>query len=458
MSKIFVIDDEANIRTVLREALSAEGYDVSCFADAKEALSEIPKANPALIITDLVMPGMDGIEVIQKAKGMVPEVNILLITAHASIDSAINAMKSGACDYLIKPFKIGELLDAVKKALSQTRLISEVGGKKLGLHEKYNLRNFIGTTRQMKDIFQLIEKVAKTDSSVLIIGESGTGKEMVARAIHYHSKRSDGPFVSINCAALPETLLESELFGYEKGAFTGAAAAKEGLFELAEGGTFLLDEVGDMTVSLQVKLLRVLQERTLKRLGGVRDIAVDFRLLAATSKNLHEEIKAKKFREDLFYRLNVIPIVIPPLRDRTDDIPVFIYYFLGLFAQRHGVAKKLKVTPEGMNVFREYRWPGNIRELENVIERLVALLDGDTVDANVAQNAIQAGNLSSSAPKSINSSDLKESVELYEKEMIEKALLDEHGNKNRAAKKLQMTRQALHYKLKKYHIENGDAK
>src|SRR3989338_454646 len=457
MPNIYVIDDEANIRTMLREALTGEGYDVQCFADSSEAIATIQKVNPDLVITDLVMPGIDGIGLIQKTKTINPEINILLITAYASIESAVKAIRAGACDYLVKPFKIDDLLNAVKKALSQKRLMPEFTGKNVSLHEKYNLKNFIGATPEMKSVFGLIEKVAKTDSSVLIMGESGTGKEMVARAIHYHSKRAKGTFVSINCAALPETLLESELFGYEKGAFTGAGATKEGLFELAEEGTFLLDEIGDMSVNLQVKLLRVLQERNFKRLGGVRDISVDFRLLAATSKNLHEEIKAKKFREDLFYRLNVIPIVLPPLRNRKDDIPVFVYYFLGLFSARNNVKKKLQVTPEGMAVFQDHSWPGNIRELENVLERLITLLEGDVIDANAVRNALNAGNLSLSQGKTINiQDDLKQSVESFERDIIEEALKEEKGNKNKAAKKLHLTRQALHYKLKKYGIESDE--
>ncbi len=451
--KILVIDDEPNICNVIKEALEEEGFNVSCYQNPIQGLEAASKSHPSLIITDLVMPQLDGLKLIQRAKAIDPEVNILMITAHASLESAIGAIRSGASDYLVKPFKIAELLDVVKKALSQRRLIPEASGLDKSFQEKYELKNLIGLTPEMKEIFRLIEKIAKTESSVLVIGESGTGKEMVARSIHYCSKRRKGPFVSINCAALPETLLESELFGYEKGAFTGAVASKPGLFELAEAGTFFLDEVGEMSVTLQVKLLRVLQERVLKRLGGVKDTAVDFRLIAATSKNLPEEIKMGRFREDFFYRLNVIPIVMPPLRKRTEDIPVFINHFLKFFTKKNGISFQFRVTDEALAFFKNYEWPGNIRELENVVERLIALTEKETIDAEMARQAIQRGSFSSASSKPINQeNDLKEALESYERELIEKAIQEAGGNQNQAAKKLNLTRQALHYKIKKYGI------
>ena len=453
--KIFVIDDEQNVCLTIREALEGEGFQVHCYQNPVEGLQDVSQKNPDLIITDLLMPGLDGLKLIQRVKSFNPEINILVITAHASLESAIGAIRAGANDYLIKPFKIEELLKAIQKTLSQKRLLIE---KKVGVksfQDRYQLKNLIGKTQEMKEIFKLIEKVAKTESTVLVAGESGTGKEMAARAIHYHSKRKSGPFVSINCAALPETLLESELFGYEKGAFTGAVASKLGLFELAANGTFFLDEVGDMSLSLQAKLLRILQERILKRLGGVKDIHVDFRLIAATSKNLINEIRTGKFREDLFYRLNVIPIVMPPLRNRVEDISLFVNHFLENYSEKHESKSKFQLSQAALDVFKSHSWPGNIRELENVIERLTALTDKTTIEPTMVSQAIEQGNFSSSSNKPINiNNNLRGALGSYESELIKQAIKDAHGNQNQAAKKLNLTRQSLHYKVKKYGLEN----
>jgi len=453
--KIFVIDDEQNVCMTLKEALETEGFHVNCYQNPNEGLQDVSQKNPDLIITDLLMPEMDGLKLIQRVKALNPEINILIITAHASLESAIESIRAGANDYLIKPFKIEELLKAVQKTLSQKRLVIEKNLGDKSFQARYQIKNLIGKTQEMKEIFKLIEKVAKTESTVLVVGESGVGKEMVARAIHYHSKRKNGSFVSINCAALPETLLESELFGYEKGAFTGAVASKLGLFELAANGTFFLDEVGDMSLSLQAKLLRVLQERILKRVGGIKDIHIDFRLIAATSKNLIDEIKTRRFREDLFYRLNVIPIVIPPLRNRVEDIPLFVNYFLNSHGEKRGFNVKFKLSEAALNVFKSHSWPGNIRELENVIERLTALTDQATIDPEMVSQAIGQGNFSSSSNKSINrNNNLRKALESYESELIKQAIKNARGNQNRAAKKLNLTRQSLHYKVKKYGLEN----
>ena len=450
---IFVVDDEANIRTTIQAALEDHGFDVQCYDDPSAAIKASLSTVPELIITDLVMPQLDGLSLIQKIKSMNPEINVLMITAYATLESAIGAIRSGASDYLVKPFKIDDLLNAVQKSLSQKHLIPKSGSTDQIFQARYDLKNLIGITPEIKEVHALIEKVAKTNSTILIIGESGTGKEMVARAIHYRSKRRDGPFVSVNCAALPEQLLESELFGYEKGAFTGAFSTKVCLFELAEKGTFLLDEVGDMPVSLQVKLLRVLQERILKRLGGIRDIPVNFRLIAATAKNLPEEIKAGKFREELFYRLNVIPIFLPPLRERAADISLFVLHFVRLFSERCAIKKTIKINDDAMAIFKQHQWPGNIRELENVMERLVTLSEASIVSASDAKKAIETGRFSSDISQSIyKSSNLKETLEQFERDLINRVLAEENGNKNRTAQKLHLTRQALHYKLKKYDI------
>ncbi|MBI1978404.1 MAG: sigma-54-dependent Fis family transcriptional regulator [Candidatus Omnitrophica bacterium] len=453
-ANIVVIDDEANICQMLEEALQEEGFLVESFQNPKEGLAAVSKKMPDLVITDLVMPELDGLELIKRIKGVHPEINIVVITAHASLDSAIGAIRAGASDYLVKPFKIADLKNSVQKALSQKRLIPETFSHDKSFQERYEVKNLIGITPEIKEVYRLVEKTARLESSILIVGESGTGKEVVARAVHYHSKRRKGPFVSINCAALPETLLESELFGYEKGAFTGAAAFKVGLFELASGGTFFLDEVGETSPMLQVKLLRVLQERVLKRVGGVKDIPVDFRLIAATSKNLFEEMKAGRFREDFFYRLNVIPIVLPPLRERTEDIPLFVAYFLEHFAKKSGLDTQYQITEEALEVLRSYEWPGNIRELENVIERLIALAESAKINGVLAREAIKGVGFSLSFQKPISKeSDLKETLESYERDLIAKAIEKAHGNQNQAAKKLNLTRQALHYKIKKYGIK-----
>ncbi len=452
-STIFVIDDEPHIRAVVKEALEGEGYQVFCYQNPLEGLDEASRKNPDLIIADLLMPEMNGLELIHKIKAFNPDINVLVITGHASLDSAIGAIRAGASDYMIKPFKIAELLNAVRKTLSQKRLTSESSSQSKRLQDRYRTKNLIGTTDEMLEIFSLIEKVAKTESTVLIMGESGTGKEMVARSIHYQSKHRKGPFVSVNCAALPENLLESELFGYEKGAFTGAVASKVGLLELAESGTFLLDEIGDLSTNLQVKLLRVLQERILKHLGGIKDISVDFRLIAATSRNLPEEIRAGRFREELFYRINVIPIIMPPLRKRRQDIPLFVTYFLEFYAKKHSIERKFKVNQEAMSVLQNHEWPGNIRELENVIERIVTLSESETIDGKDIEKALQSGHFSSGAVKPINKcNDLKESLEDYEREIIKQAIQKSKGNKNKAAQQLKLTRQALQYKINKYGI------
>lgn len=452
--RIFVIDDEQNVCLTIKEALETEKYRVDCYQNPLEALQDVSIKNPDLIVTDLLMPEIDGLKLIQRAKSFNPEINILVMTAHASLESAIGSIRVGANDYLVKPFKMDELLKAVQKTLSQKRLITEKKTGDKSFQERYQIKNLIGQTSEIKQIYKLVEKVSGTESSVLIVGESGTGKEMVARAIHYHSKRKNSPFVSINCAALPETLLESELFGYEKGAFTGAAATKLGLFELAETGTFFLDEVGDMSLSLQAKLLRILQERTLKRLGGIKDIAVNFRLIAATSKNLMDEIKNARFREDLLYRLNVIPIMLPPLRKRIEDIPLFVRHFLNSYGKKHGSTLTFQVDDDAMQVFQKHSWPGNVRELENVVERLIALADGPLLGREVVSQAIGQGSFSSASGKPINNENLKVVLETYESELIQAALKQADGNQNQAAKKLNLTRQALHYKLKKYGLEN----
>ncbi len=451
--RISVIDDESSILEVVERYLSQEGYEVSSYSDPTEAISELPDWRPNLVITDLKMAKLGGIDVIRAVKKFDPEINVIVMTAHASIDSAVAAIRNGAIDYVIKPFTFDDLNISIRRGLSQTRFIPLE--KKIGAHfpEKYKVRNLIGTSLEMQKVYSLIEKSAKTSSTVLITGESGTGKELVARAIHFNSKQKGNNFVGINCAALPESLLESELFGHEKGSFTGAVATKEGLLELAQKGTFFMDEVAEITLPIQVKLLRALQEKVIKRVGGLKDIPVDVRIIAATSRDLSAAAKEDRFRHELYYRLNVIPIHLPPLRQRKDDIPKLVEHFVAGFSKQMQLGKKIMVDSSAVQKLQEYDWPGNVRELENVIERILALLESDKIGSKEVEEALIGENrVEKEAPSASpgNNPSLKTTVDDYEKQMIAEALKITNGNRLKAAKQLGLTRQNLQYKLKKY--------
>ena len=360
------------MRELLSIVLRREGYDVTLAENGRMAIEQLDRARFDLLISDIKMPDMSGVDVLRAAKRIDPDILGIMITAYASADTAIEAMRLGAHDYLSKPFDVDELKMKVRNALEQRQLRQENVLLKRALGTTHQFANIVGRSEKMLSVFKLIEQIARTDSTVLVTGESGTGKEWVARAIHFYSLRRDRPFVALNCGALPETLLESELFGHMKGSFTGASANKKGLIEAAEGGTLFLDEIGEMTPLMQVKLLRVLQERKFRRLGGVEELDVAMRVIAATNQDLTKMVAEGKFREDLFYRINVIPIHLPPLRDRDEDIPLLADYFLTKYRDQmgkgiHGLAQ------ESMNLLEAYEWPGNIRELENVIERAVAL-------------------------------------------------------------------------------------
>ncbi len=457
---IYLIDDEEHIVDSLKAGLEKEGYTVHGYTDALAALKDAKHDFPAVVITDILMPDLSGMELIQKIKHASPESSFIIMTAHGSFDSAIQALRLGVIDYLTKPFRMKELIDTTQKALSQTRFISTSGDKQ-GIQSRYQLKNLISHDPRMLETFTMLGKIAQTDATVLITGESGTGKEMVARFIHYNSKRKNNSFVSVNCAALPHNLLESELFGYEKGAFTGASAIKQGLFEIANGGTFFLDEVGEIPIDLQAKLLRVLQERVVNHLGGIKEIPVDIRLIAATSLDLPKAMKEGRFREDLFYRLNVVPVTMPPLRDRKSDIPLFIDHFLDYYQKRHEVSKKFHMEDSTIDYLKSYQWPGNIRELENLMERIVTLGEEELITKKSVEQllgAVKAGHPHQSTDKgSGGSTKLNDAVDGFEKQMILEALKHAEGNKFRAARKLGITRQNLRYKLKKYGIEDlGD--
>jgi DNA-binding NtrC family response regulator len=381
MDNILIIDDEKSLLDLLSVVFKKEGYGVRTALSAAKAFEALDREDIDLVVTDIKMPETDGMDVLKRVRESRPDVPVVMITAYGSVQQAVEALKAGALDYVVKPFDVEELKIIVARGLAERRLRQENIRLKRDLKERYSFENMIGKSRSMQEIYTLIEKVAGTDSTVLVTGESGTGKEMAARAIHFQGGRRDNQFVSINCAALPENLLESELFGHTKGSFTGAVADKKGMFEVAQRGTLFLDEVAEMSPWTQVKLLRALQERKVRRVGGTEEISVDVRIIAATNQDLKKRIQEGKFREELFYRLNVISFDMPPLRKRTEDIPLLVTHFLQKHCDR--LAKKPKrFTPEVIGFLEAYAWPGNIRELENVIERIVAIEDRETVTPN----------------------------------------------------------------------------
>ena len=385
--RILVVDDEESMREVIGIMLRREGYRVDLAADGAQADQQLLNQDYDLIISDIKMPRMGGMDLLAKVKERTPETVMIMVTAFSSTDEAVEAMKQGAYDYITKPFRNEEIRLVVQNALERKILRQENRELKRELGQRNSFAGLIGKSKPMQRVYELIEKVAASNVNVLISGESGTGKELVARAIHYQGKRSGRPFVPVNCGAIPENLLESELFGHEKGSFTGAIQQKRGLFEVADGGTLFLDEIGELPPAMQVKLLRVLQEREIRRVGGTRDLPVDVRLVAATNKNLAKEVAAGRFREDLFYRLNVIPLELPPLRDRRQDIPLLVEHFYG----RQTGRGKVTITEGAMRRLLDYTWPGNIRELENVVERCIVLGHGKELGEECLPDHIRGG-------------------------------------------------------------------
>lgn len=377
-AKIIVIDDEESMCKFMQIMLKKEGYEVTSSQSSKDALEKIKNSNFDLVIADLMMPGLNGLELLSKVKSIDRDLSFIVMTAYASVDTAIEALKKGAFDYIAKPFKVDELKITIKKSLEQKRITRENLDLKKQLKKEFSFDNFIGNSPEILEMKRLAEKVAQTDSTVLIQGESGTGKELVAKAIHYYSRRSDKPFVTISCAALPESLLESELFGHIRGSFTGAIKDKEGLFKTADGGTFFLDEIGAISRAIQVKLLRVLEEREITPVGSTKPIQVDVRLIAATNSDLEQEVKIGNFRADLYYRLNVFPIHILPLRKRKDDSKLLVFYFIKKYCEKFRLKEK-KITDEALKKLIDYSWPGNARELENTIERAVLLAKDELI-------------------------------------------------------------------------------
>ncbi|MBX7150604.1 sigma-54 dependent transcriptional regulator [bacterium] len=454
--KILVVEDNATMREGITEVLQKQQYQIVTASNGRDALSLFKKHRSDLVITDYKMSPLDGLTVLKEIKSVAPDTEVILITAFGTVDVAVEAMKLGAADFITKPFSPDELsvkIEKIARIFLERRQFIRTTEENLYLREEiegqYNFGEIIGTSPKMVEIFQLVQKSAASDSSVVIYGESGTGKELVARAIHYSSQRKDKPFIKINCAALSETLLESELFGHEKGSFTGAIKTKKGRFELADTGTLFLDEIGEISQNVQVKLLRVLQEQEFERVGGEETLSVDTRIIAATNKNLQEAVKNGSFREDLYYRLHIIPLHLPPLRDRREDIPKLIDFFVQRLekdlARRH-----IQISSEIYDHLSHYRWPGNVRELENVIERAVVLSNNNqlTVDdfASLGQTVSEFG----VQLEDVEKMGLDSALEKIEKSMIEKALSKSQGVRSEAARILGVKTSAFYYKLEKY--------
>lgn len=453
--RILIIDDEENMRYMLQLTLEAEGYEVELAAQGQEGLEKYQQQHFDFIICDVKMPGMSGLEVLHALQETASNIPVLMISAYGTIDTAIEAMKQGAYDYIMKPFKQDEMLLTLKKAEERERLRQENLMLRHEVEQRYSFENIIGKSAPMQDIFRTIEKIASYKSTVLITGESGTGKELVARAIHYAGNRKSAPFVPVNCGAIPYDLLESELFGHAKGAFTGAIQQKTGLIAQADPGTLFLDEIGELPIDLQVKLLRVLQEGEIRRVGDTRIIKVDVRVIAATSRNLAEEIEAGRFRKDLYYRLNVVPLHLPPLRERREDITLLIRHFLGKHARELGKPVQ-KIAPEAMKVLLEGEWRGNVRELENMLERMIVMTDGDTITADALPSDLlrrESDILLKIPAARISLKDvMPELTELAEKELISRALRATRNNRTKAAELLEISHRALMYKIKEYQL------
>ncbi len=450
--RILIVDDEPSIRRVLSAHLQRAGYRVDAAQHGAEAIQLLEARPYQLLVTDLQMPELDGLALLAWCRAELPALPVIIITAYGTVGSAVEALKLGAHDYISKPFDLTELRNVIGKALAHGQrppaaLCADAQGRFA----------IIGRTPGMQRIYTLIDKVAASPSTVLVQGESGTGKELVARALHDQSARADGPFIQVNCGAIPENLFESELFGHEKGAFTGAVSAKPGRFELAHGGTLFLDEISELPKDMQVKLLRVLQELRFERVGGLRSIEVDVRVVAATNKTLRDEVSAGRFRQDLFYRLEVVPITIPPLRERADDIPLLVQHFLDKYNRRLG-RSVASISPDALDQLASWRWPGNVRELENVMERAVLLADGDALKASDLHGV--GADSEPPSPTEDERLDLKAWVRLHtarlERSRIQRALDQAEGNVTRAAKVLGISRKSLQTKMKAYGLRDPE--
>jgi DNA-binding NtrC family response regulator len=454
MPTILIVEDEAKMRRLLELELGEAGYETLSAADAEAGLDILRKEQVQLVLTDLKLPGMGGLEFLQAAKRVYSTLPVVVMTAYGTVETAVEAMKAGATDYVLKPFSLAEMRLVVQKELDVRRLREENRSLREELGQRYNYPNIVAHSAAMQEVLALVERVAPTPSTILIGGESGVGKDLIARAIHQRSSRAHGPMIKINTTAIPETLLESELFGYEKGAFTGAVGSKPGKFELADKGTMFLDEIGDVPPATQVKLLRVLQEREFERLGGTRTIKVDVRLIAATNRDLREALEQGTFREDLYYRLNVVPIDIPPLRAHKEDIPDLVKLFLARYAKASG--KDLTgISPQAVDKLMEFHWPGNVRELENILERACALASGSVLEVDDIRLDTRQGKT-----RDASSSFLPEgkTLDQWEDDIIREAYKRANGNKSQAARLLGLSRNALRYRLEKIGIRDEPEK
>ncbi|MBM4123669.1 MAG: sigma-54-dependent Fis family transcriptional regulator [Nitrospira sp.] len=441
---ILVVDDEAEMRTLLHDVLQEHGYQVVMASGGRDALKQLADEDCSVVLTDLRMKEMQGIELLSEIKRTLPNINVILMTAFGSVETAIDAMKHGAYDYLVKPIKTDDLLRVADRAMREATLRREVSRLRREVHKEYSFHQILGKSKPMQEVFDLIRRVADSPTNVLITGESGTGKELVAKAIHYNSERRDAPFVPVNCAAIPETLIESELFGHVKGAFTDAKTDKRGLFEEAQKGTLFLDEISELPTLLQAKLLRAIQEREIRRVGATRPVPVDVRIIAATNLNLAEEVKVKRFREDLYYRLNVIEIRLPPLRERREDIPMLVESFLRKCADAsHKTLRGMNET--ALALLMDFPWPGNVRELENVVERAVTLARGEQIVPEDLPPSI----LGARGDRKIidEAADRTLPLQEVEKEYILRILEKTGGNKYQAAQALGIDRKTLYRKL-----------
>jgi DNA-binding NtrC family response regulator len=449
MANILIVEDEPRMRRLLEISLSEDGHSVHTSADAETGLLHLRKASADLVVTDLKLPGMNGLEFLQEGKRLNPALPFIVMTAYGSVETAVDAMKAGASDYVLKPFTMAEMKLVINKELDVQQVRDENVRLKEALGKRYHFQNIVGRSKKMQEVLALVERVAPINSTVLIGGESGVGKDLIARAIHQNSRRASGPFIKINSTAIPETLFESELFGFERGAFTGALASKPGKFELADKGTLFLDEIGDVPAAIQVKLLRVLQEREFERLGGTKTLKVDIRMIAATNRDLRAALEEGTFREDLYYRLNVVPIDIPPLREHKEDIPDLVNHFLARFAADSD--KEIEgITPAALDALMEYHWPGNIRQLENSVERAVALSSGRMIDEkDIHLDTRQNKPATASSSSTMQFLPEGMTLEQWEDNMIREALRRANGNKSQAARLLGLSRNALRYRLGK---------
>jgi two-component system response regulator AtoC len=449
--RVLVVDDEENLRLVLRTLLRRHGYEVETAESGEEALGMVDSFGPDVVLTDVRMPKMGGLDLLTTLKAKGNEATVIVMSAYGNMDLALEAMKAGAYDYVQKPFKPDEVVLALRKAEERELLRRENRALRDEIRKEHRFEDILAKSQKMQDIFRTISKIAEYKTTVLVAGESGVGKELVARAIHHRSSRRGGPFVAVNCGAIPENLLESELFGHKKGAFTDAVHDRRGLFEEADGGSLFLDEIGELPLALQVKLLRVLEDEKIRRVGDTRDLKVDVRIITATHRDLTAETKAGRFREDLFYRLNVLPILVPPLRDRREDIPLLIDHFVARNNNRLGTSIR-GLDTESRRLLFEYPWPGNVRELENTIERAMVLAEGDQIVAQDLPDRLREARDPVQMQLASGELSVKKTTRIIEEILIRRALQKTKGNRTRAAEVLEISHRALLYKIKDYQI------